>query len=86
MEVCLARRLLSPDSGIAEILSSLTQSPGEQSSLFHVVVKQLSTDSRSVVSEPQYAPELYFTFPGSSNLPQGQKHCQQLKEVPNPLP
>ena len=35
---CLARRSLSPDSGVAAILSSLTQSPGEQSTLFHVVV------------------------------------------------
>ena len=54
---CLARRSLSPDSGVAAILSSLTQSPGEQSTLFHVVVKQLNTESRSVVSELQQAPE-----------------------------
>ena len=54
---CLARRSLSPDSGVAAILSSLTQSPGEQSTLFHVVVQQLNTESRSVVSELQQAPE-----------------------------
>ena len=54
---CLARRSLSPDSGVAAILSSLTQSPGEQSTLFHVVVQQLNTQSRSVVSELQQAPE-----------------------------
>ena len=59
---CLARRSLSPDSGVAAILSSLTQSPGEQSTLFHVVVKQLNTESRSVVSELQQAPEFaHFT-------------------------
>ena len=54
---CLARRSLSPDSGVAAILSSLTQSPGEQSTLFHVVVEQLNTESRSVVLELQQAPE-----------------------------
>ena len=54
---CLARRSLSPDSGVAAILSSLTQSPGEQSTLFRVVVQQLNTESRSVVSELQQAPE-----------------------------
>ena len=60
---CLARRSLSPDSGVAAILSSLTQSPGEQSTLFHVVVQQLNTESRSVVSELQQAPEFALLTP-----------------------
>ena len=54
---CLARRSLSLNSGVAAILSSLTQSPGEQSTLFHVVVWQLNTESRSVVSELLQDPE-----------------------------
>ena len=65
---CLARRSLSPDSGVAAILSSLTQSPGEQSTLFHVVVQQLNTESRSVVSELQQAPE-FALFTGASGKP-----------------
>ena len=63
---CLARRSLSPDSGVAAILSSLTQSPGEQSTLFQVVVQQLNTESRSVVSELQQTPEFaHFTGVGT---------------------
>ena len=64
---CLARRSLSPDSGVAAILSSLTQSPGEQSTLFHVVVQQLNTESRSVVSELQQAPEFALFTRGVQN-------------------
>ena len=76
---CLARRSLSPDSGVAAILSSLTQSPGEQSTLFHVVVKQLNTESRSVVSELQQAPEFaHFTVLRLVRTSL-QHHCSALK-------